>query len=524
MKIFLSLNDNLNISSDKSGIIALLHPDSDKWNDFDLKLYAKLTIFQSGVKVWSKPLRMLVEMEPRTEDWFKKKLSNHSNSCLSLDDIGFLFITAQLSKDNYFSLGKVFGIDAATEILRSLHDLPTLRTQAKDSPDLSLTSTKEYFMGFVRKRDAYLISESNSNRLLIGAREDDVLREVRAFWSSYESLRFVENPTLIFDCSESALGKNRIAVLIGINGIGKTSVLVESAKIVTSTQDHISLNKITEGVCNLQDVGFDLVVFATSTTPPSNLPQGVKCIKIGAGGNHRLSRTEAVAKIGRNSDGLSLAFLRKILIEAIENFDIEVPVKHGGYTLLRTFGGERDRLDFCANVDTARGLRFVDSNGVERGLSSGEECLIDIALNVSAQVMPNTLLLLDELENSMHPKFISTGISILRAILISQNSFCIMASHSALVVREVEAISVHIFQRQNEDTKILRPMLQTFGESVGLINDIIFDDHTVKKSFETVISDAVDKSSDVEKFDREVRNLLGVDGLSYYRKIKEASK
>jgi energy-coupling factor transporter ATP-binding protein EcfA2 len=519
MRIYLSQSETIDGLSDIGGEVVLLHPDHDKWNDFNLRLYAMITIYRSGVKIWSSSLRMYIENERESAAWLHKMLCETDQKFVPIETVKSRFITAQLAKSQYSDLRQTIGLEGARELLARIHDLPTLRTEFSDAKDLELTKNKEYFFGFARTNNSYIISESDSYRLLFGGLEGDALSDVRAFWASYECLSSEGTETLVFDCSKTALEKNRIAVLVGMNGIGKTRTLVESAHIVCNS---ISTDLIEEReVRSLGNVGFQRVVFVTSTTLPTPLPQAAKTIKIGSRGPQDLERTKAISIIARNVEGLTLSFLRKFLVEAIDNFEVELPMMDGGYSLIRSFIGERDRLEFCANVDLSKPLRFADSNGNPRSLSSGEECLVDLALLVSAQTMPNSLILVDEPENSMHPKFISAAISILRAILLSQNSFCILATHSALVVREVESLSVHIFQRRESKIAILRPALQTFGENLSLINDLIFDDRSTNKSYEKVIDDAIDNSSNPMNLDSDIQTLLGANALNYYHKAKE---
>ncbi|WP_369887280.1 AAA family ATPase [Klebsiella pneumoniae] len=64
-----------------------------------------------------------------------------------------------------------------------------------------------------------------------------------------------------------------------------------------------------------------------------------------------------------------------------------------------------------------------------------------------SSIQNNSIILIDEIENFLHPNLIISLISSLSDLLISTNSICLIATHSLYVAREIPRSGVHIFER-----------------------------------------------------------------------------
>lgn len=138
------------------------------------------------------------------------------------------------------------------------------------------------------------------------------------------------------------------------------------------------------------------------------------------------------------------------------------------------------------NLHTLNDIKLVvldsDRNEIEN-LSSGQKTFLHFIINIFSMLRPNSLIILDEPENTLHPTFEVDFMDLLKRLLNAYDSFAIIATHSATITREVPSHNVQILVR-NEKTKeidIQKPVINTYGATIGSINNYVFDDLFTKK-------------------------------------------
>ena len=109
-------------------------------------------------------------------------------------------------------------------------------------------------------------------------------------------------------------------------------------------------------------------------------------------------------------------------------------------------------------------------------LSSGENLLIYIFSSLLDEIKQNTLILFDEPEMHLHPNAISSLIQYLYRLLEQYNSFCILATHSPLVIQEIPSNNVIIFRREG-DSLVVQPLpFETFSQDLTTVTESVFGD------------------------------------------------
>lgn len=112
--------------------------------------------------------------------------------------------------------------------------------------------------------------------------------------------------------------------------------------------------------------------------------------------------------------------------------------------------------------------------GAFNRLSAGHRLIVLAITEILRHIEPNSLVLLDEPETHLHPELLSAFISTLRGLLREFDSYAIIATHSAIVVQEVPARQVTVFDRVGNEP-ILRPLAQeSFGENLSALTDFVF--------------------------------------------------
>jgi transcriptional regulator with XRE-family HTH domain len=96
-----------------------------------------------------------------------------------------------------------------------------------------------------------------------------------------------------------------------------------------------------------------------------------------------------------------------------------------------------------------------------------------IALHVVASLVRNTksqsLVLFDEPETHLHPPLMAALMQSVRIVLTDLNAFCVIATHSPVLLQETLAEHVRYVRRIGDTLHIENPKLETFGENVGVL-------------------------------------------------------
>lgn len=119
-----------------------------------------------------------------------------------------------------------------------------------------------------------------------------------------------------------------------------------------------------------------------------------------------------------------------------------------------------------------------DVHSILNKLSSGQNSILSVFANVFAEIRFNSLLLMDEPETHLHPHAISKLMKMLLKIMDYYKSFCILATHSPLIIRELTSDCVYVMESIGTDrcvrfigTESLGANLTTLTNEVFGIND-----------------------------------------------------
>jgi ABC-type methionine transport system ATPase subunit len=166
-------------------------------------------------------------------------------------------------------------------------------------------------------------------------------------------------------------------------------------------------------------------------------------------------------------------------------------------------------LDACV---TKSGVSFI-KDGIPIELSSGQRLFAYIVINLLGVIRRNSLVLIDEPELFLHPTLEIQFIEMLKEILASFNSKALLATHSEVIVREVPADSVHVFQRTEDGLVISHPPFQTFGGDIQRISSYVFGDNVISKPFEKWLSRKLDEFGSAEALILELGDSLNEEML-----------
>ncbi|MCR9171533.1 MAG: AAA family ATPase [bacterium] len=138
-------------------------------------------------------------------------------------------------------------------------------------------------------------------------------------------------------------------------------------------------------------------------------------------------------------------------------------------------------------------------------MSSGQNILLYIITEIVANIRFDSLILYDEPETHLHPNAISRLVNAIYELVQDFESYCLIATHSPMVIRELSSKNVFVMERNERNLSVRRIGIESFGENISVLTDVVFGNGSITKQFSTIINELIEsgKSYDeiVEEFD-----------------------
>lgn len=132
-------------------------------------------------------------------------------------------------------------------------------------------------------------------------------------------------------------------------------------------------------------------------------------------------------------------------------------------------------------------------HNIQDQLSSGQSILLYILTQVVANIRVDSLILYDEPETHLHPNAIVALMNSIYELVNEFESFCLIATHSPLVIRELFSKNVFVLKREDNVPSLQRIGIESFGENLGVLNDEVFGDRQVPKQYKKIIENFIEK-------------------------------
>jgi len=107
-------------------------------------------------------------------------------------------------------------------------------------------------------------------------------------------------------------------------------------------------------------------------------------------------------------------------------------------------------------------------------LSAGHKIVLHIVVQICAYLDPHSLVLIDEPELHLHPPLVAALLRSINAALERYDSFAVVATHSPVVLQEVPARNVRVLRRSFDEIAVEPPDIETFAENLGLLTRQVF--------------------------------------------------
>lgn len=389
----------------------------------------------------------------------------------SFPELGEEFISLGQGDDYYKQLHALFGqgVDAVLGALRDIAMRPAL------AADFEPTSAFRNAM----------MRENGANRSRrfgrAWANGEEITEKL-----SFKYAGVIEGADAPVEAKFAFNGKDRvpgrIVGIIGRNAVGKTRFLAslgeDLAQISRSSAERLAEREerfpggrpLFTRIVAISYSAFDRFKRPPMDSSSSYVYCGIRSDKGG------LSRTSLIETYRRNQDRIRVRGLQA-------DWTAHMRTILGGLSVSLT-----------ASLEAEIATPMKDDKALSL-LSSGQSILAHFVTALLAWIQPNTLVLFDEPETHLHPNAVASLFLVLSDILKSFDSYAVVATHSPVVIQEIPAKRVLVFQREDNVTVALPLMLESFGESVTELTKHVFETIEVESVYRRTLKELAEDES-----------------------------
>jgi len=255
-----------------------------------------------------------------------------------------------------------------------------------------------------------------------------------------------------------AMPSTNVHVLIGANGVGKSSLLrdfVQAAGASTGASgtfhdlaaSDFSEDKKAVPFANVVHVAFS--AFDRDILDPQDSSLDVHSVGLASAAD----------------ESLDTQFAKSLRICA------RGPRRNRWLTAVRTLA-VADGILADANLDRLIGSE--DAEAAFAAMSSGHKIVLLTVTRLVELVEERSLILVDEPETHLHPPLLSALTRAVSDLVVDRNGVAIIATHSPVVLQEVPRSCTWMLQRSGHDLRASRLGTETFGESVSRLTSEVF--------------------------------------------------
>lgn len=346
---------------------------------------------------------------------------------------------------------------------------------------------------------------------------------------------------------------NRVIVLVGRNGSGKSTLLSRLAHVAFASPQNRKTKDIKKfGQLKPNSIGFMRIITISYSAFDSfmlpgigykDLEQITEDIESGKGRFVFCGLRDIVAEV---KDDLSLSDAEKINLGEIERRSFtrlkSIDVLASEFSRLLVKIRSLDLLDLfeLALEPLLSDPSFVDLNHQVLTLltstqketselflrwSTGHKIALHVVASLVANTKPQSLVLFDEPETHLHPPLMAALMHSVRIVLTDLDAFCVVATHSPVLLQETLAQHVRYVRRIGDGLEIGTPKIETFGENVGILTYNSFGLTASSTDYHQVLDLLVTGCISIEEIEEFFPNGLSGQAFAYvHAKFAEKNK
>lgn len=459
-KITFYISNASNLSMPKESEYFILTPTTN-WNDYGLKNGFTLYFYNNDIKQRIGELKIINTYEKSSIEILKKAFSQLPDEFCSLaEDMSFYREIRAIFKNGYLSILKALNDVAFFPILEEKFD-----TLSSFQSSLIRYDEQEQLL----RQAKFLIDNYDLDNLYkFNYTYQSEENEVSAKFS------FSENTSL-----------ERVYAIIGKNGVGKTRLISKLPIDIAKKEADFFSPKIPlfSKVIAVSYSAFDKFEIPDREAHFNYVYCGLRQ-KNAENKITTLSETElndrfklSIIEIQKRD---RLREWEKICEKFFSTKEIELWLEKGPYSIDNIF----------------------KINAFEKSLkqfSSGQKIFIYIMTEILANIRLNSLIIFDEPETHLHPNGISQLINSIHMLAKKFRSFCIIATHSPIVIQGLLSKKVYILRNEDEVMSLSHPTIETFGENLTVLTEEIFGTRDVPSYFKEEIQNLIQKRYSYEE-------------------------
>lgn len=351
--------------------------------------------------------------------------------------------------------------------------------------------------------NASLIRNSEIERLCRTAKIEISGKDISEYYKFLYSYRPPYSKEIInipfnFDPDPKKAIQNRVIALIGKNGAGKTQLLSQLVNDMHSKnrQKFNDQELIFSKIFTISYSIFDRFRIPTPNAEFNYIYCGLKKTE-----NSFLSHQEIDEIIKQSFEKLVKRNELKdkwynILLSFINKSQIDLIIKH-------------TEIKMVGNNQIIKEKNEIITDGWEKffkTLSSGQSIMLNVMSKLLSEIRYDSLIMFDEPETHLHPNIISELISIIFDIVNQFESFCIISTHSPIIIQQIRAENILILERDGNICNVSSPSNDTFGENLTSITEDIFGNVSIPKYFLEKIKALISDGCSLEEIKKALKS------------------
>ena len=495
---------------------AYLQPDN--WDDFGHKTLFTLTVFdEQGNKREIGNLK--IGFVGQDGGWTEEQIAQQ------FDVLPENFFSLGQDADYYRNLIDSLSNDMAVNVLTALGDV------THDPGRLAIAENEGAFNTSLMRVVNRSTIEQQFRRIL---RHEAPLTSYDFFYQKAPNERY-SGITVEFRVEPNTKPSSNIHILIGRNGVGKTTLLNNMVDALLPERGDVvetgyfATRSAWSGAAALHEDYFAGVVSVSFSafdpfTPPEDQPDenaGMRYYYVGL--KKRVAQQGQARWSLKDKDDLFRDFTGSLklcfALMAKRNRWVNAVIK-----LESDFNFAEMELCQLTSVydedlsDNKRQFSETATALFDR-ISSGHAIVLLTITKLVETVEEKTLVLLDEPESHLHPPLLSAFTRALSDLLVNRNGVAIIATHSPVVLQEVPKSCVSILRRTRLVSNVDRPENETFAENVGVLTREVFGLEVSKSGFHDLLAGSVDEGKSYEEIEQEYHYQLGFEGKAILRSM-----
>jgi energy-coupling factor transporter ATP-binding protein EcfA2 len=546
--VFFAKSATVATGSVPPGPAVYIVPDKAAFNNFGRYYWAELYLVRPDVPLEQMSVMLMFAGISNTKGYLDGLFDEFGAQTVPTSGLSTPFVTLFNMAASYAAFVEALGFGVAVATLREMGDAVVLAHEGAREGRAALLSTIDFHEGVLRNGEAYAALRGGGKHLTpyeTVPRSD--ARGRIAFTATVKGAEL--DVDAVFDFTRDELMRDRLAVLIGRNGVGKTQLVQSMIEGLRRHRESWGDTETLPAVFREAPVGSKVVVLSSvaADTYPRRIPawsgldyEYLSLVPQPNQDSRSLlsvlldcTRDPATYAFRFRGDQLDRYGVLKLLLRRLGLWDeLYVPILDsavddvfrsdrvfdgGRYVSLRLNLGEQRQIRIVAEADHSREIVILTEEGEARQLSSGESAMFRFTVNAVAAIEFGSFLILEEPESYLHPNFVSEMMAILHDLLEATGSVALAVTHSAYVVREATRERVNVMRDAAKGREIVHAPLQTFGASIDSISQFVFGDARLSHQYLETLREWLRRNRDmtVERLRDEYAEQLNPETMSY---------